>query len=280
MKIQYLGTAAAEGTPALFCNCKICTRARELGGKEFRTRSQALIDGNLLIDFPADTYMHCLNNGIDLTTIKNVLITHNHSDHLYVDDIVMRFPGFSNQGEENPITFFGTHGVMQAINGHIYRKNYNPSAWIKTQALVYYQPEMVGEYRVTALEAVHDQGACPAIYIIENPAGKRLLYAHDTDYFKDSVWAYLEQNPMHFDFVSLDCTNGNMKKVDYIGHMSLDVNIRVKERLMQIGCADEKTVFCCNHFSHNADDVLYETFAPLAEKEGFLTSYDGMEVSF
>ena len=33
MKLQYLGTAAAEGWPALFCNCSACIKAKELGGK-------------------------------------------------------------------------------------------------------------------------------------------------------------------------------------------------------------------------------------------------------
>ncbi len=39
MKLKYLGTAAAEGIPALFCNCKHCASARELSGKNIRTRS-------------------------------------------------------------------------------------------------------------------------------------------------------------------------------------------------------------------------------------------------
>ena len=29
MKLTYLGTAAAEGLPALFCNCEFCQKARE-----------------------------------------------------------------------------------------------------------------------------------------------------------------------------------------------------------------------------------------------------------
>ena len=33
MKIRYLGTAAAEGWPALFCSCPICTKARAEGGR-------------------------------------------------------------------------------------------------------------------------------------------------------------------------------------------------------------------------------------------------------
>ena len=45
MELQYLGTAAAEGWPALFCDCRICRHARETGGKELRTRTQSLVDG-------------------------------------------------------------------------------------------------------------------------------------------------------------------------------------------------------------------------------------------
>ena len=49
MEILFLGTAAAEGTPAVFCDCKMCRYAREKGGKEIRSRSGALIDGKLKI---------------------------------------------------------------------------------------------------------------------------------------------------------------------------------------------------------------------------------------
>lgn len=64
MKLKYLGTAAAEGWPALFCHCEACKKARKLGGKNIRTRSQAIADNRLLIDFCADTYMHVLQQGL------------------------------------------------------------------------------------------------------------------------------------------------------------------------------------------------------------------------
>ena len=32
MQFQYLGTAAAEGWPAVFCRCKYCLEAQRLGG--------------------------------------------------------------------------------------------------------------------------------------------------------------------------------------------------------------------------------------------------------
>ena len=93
MKLKYLGTAAAEGIPALFCECETCKSARKLGGKNIRTRSQAIIDDKILIDFPADTYMHFLNNNICMSKIKTCIITHSHSDHLYPNDIELRADG-------------------------------------------------------------------------------------------------------------------------------------------------------------------------------------------
>ena len=76
MEIQYLGTAAAEGWPALFCNCEICKKAAIKRGKNIRTRSQAIIDKKILIDFPQDSYMHMLQYGIDMPNIQTLLITH------------------------------------------------------------------------------------------------------------------------------------------------------------------------------------------------------------
>ena len=60
MKFRYLGTAAAEGFPAMFCRCDACEEARRLGGINLRARSQALIGEDLLLDFPPDTYAHAM----------------------------------------------------------------------------------------------------------------------------------------------------------------------------------------------------------------------------
>ena len=49
MKFRYLGTAAAEGWPAVFCNCDNCMRAKKAGGRNLRTRSQAIINDDLLL---------------------------------------------------------------------------------------------------------------------------------------------------------------------------------------------------------------------------------------
>ena len=96
MKIRYLGTAAAEGWPALFCSCPICTHARTQGGKNLRTRTQAILDGELLIDFPPDTYCHALQYGLELAKVHTLLVTHSHMDHWFPTDLIHRHEHFGH----------------------------------------------------------------------------------------------------------------------------------------------------------------------------------------
>ena len=90
MKIRYLGTAATEGFPAAFCNCKSCTAARKDISKELRTRSQMLIDTELMIDFPPESYYHAMRFGVDLSAVRTLLVTHSHTDHFYAQEFVNR----------------------------------------------------------------------------------------------------------------------------------------------------------------------------------------------
>ena len=91
MKLTFLGTAAAEGFPAVFCNCAFCREARKRGGKNVRTRSQSLVNDDLLLDLPADTYFHFLKNGIEGHRISYLFVTHSHEDHFYPDELNIRY---------------------------------------------------------------------------------------------------------------------------------------------------------------------------------------------
>ena len=54
MELTFLGTAAAEQYPGIWCTCDYCTRARQLGGKNIRKTSSIHFAENCLIDFPPD----------------------------------------------------------------------------------------------------------------------------------------------------------------------------------------------------------------------------------
>ncbi|HZJ75562.1 MAG TPA: MBL fold metallo-hydrolase [Clostridia bacterium] len=280
MKITYYGTAASEGFPGLFCSCEPCEKAREKGGKNIRTRSQALIDDTLLIDFPADTYMHMLNFGLDLRKIKTLLITHSHDDHLYPRDFEYRRYGFAyfdvDVKDLTPITVYSSKksskSIVDIIDELELEEN-NGFIWKQAKAFC---PFTVGEYKITPLEADHDIRTEPLIYMIEK-AGKALLYAHDTGRFKDSTWDYIEKSGARFDFVSLDCTA--IIKDYKTNHMGIAGCEAVRERLIETGAADEKTQFCLNHFSHNGL-LIHDELVEVAGEKDFLVSYDGAVFEF
>ena len=274
MKFQIFGTAAAEGMPAVFCNCDHCKEARRLGGKNVRTRTQALVNGDLLIDLPPDTYYHFLQNGVEGDLIKNLLVTHSHGDHLRAEELEMRHSPFAHQMREKTLGVYCGAGVIRKIE-----QVPNVKA-VDVHKLVPYQPTAVGDYTVTALPARHmdDPAEEPFIYVIEG-ADATLLYAHDTGYFFDEVFEYIEKAKLTFDCISFDCTNVDIPISDRGGHMGIDNNLRVNERLEKMGASTEKTVKIINHFSHNGNPlhhILEERMRPY----GWLVAYDGMTVEF
>lgn len=279
MKIKYFGTAAAEGFPGIFCGCDTCRRAFLAGGRNIRTRSQALVDGKILIDFPPDTYMHVLFYGLDLKPIKTCLITHGHSDHIYPNDLAMRKFGYAyinEAGDVPPLNIYASGASSRVITGcgDISIKN---RATVRVSVIDAFEPFYAEGYEVTALKAAHEDRLQCLIYMISDGV-KTMLYANDTGYFKDETWAYLEKTRPRFDYVSLDCTGITMRN-NMENHMSLDTNIKVRDRLVETGCADGDTIFCTNHFSHNGG-LTHDEFVPVAAEKGFIVSYDTMEVEF
>ena len=285
MKLQYLGTAAAEGAPALFCDCEFCRYARRTRGKEVRTRAGAMLDGVIKLDFGPDSYKQELDNDLDYAHVHTLLITHAHEDHLDVDELAMRRPVFAHVPDSDPpLTIYGNARVGEKVSRLIGPR----IAFTQVHA---FETFMAEGYAVTPLEATHcaakpDSGHWPVIargravcrseeafiYLIEKD-GKRLLYAHDTDELTPPDYDFLTGK--RCDIVSLDCTNGCLE-LDYIGHMGARENRRVRQRLLEIGAADDKTVFVANHFSHNGLKPFADMQAALPE---FIIAYDGMTVS-
>lgn len=268
MKIQFLGTAAAEGFPAIFCNCRYCLEARRLGGKNIRTRSQALINDELLIDFPADTYHHFLQNNIEGDRIKYLLVTHSHADHLYPADFKMRGKGYANDKREPILQVYCGSGAYEKITT-------TPLRDVTVNLIEPYQTIIVGSYEITPLPARHAAGDGALFYVIRGD--KTLLYAHDTGYFYDEVFAFIKENSIVFDMVSLDCTNVDIPIPDDGFHMGFDNIGRVLSRLEKIGAITDKTVRYVNHFSHNGNP-LHHILEERAKEYGCNVSYDGCSV--
>ncbi len=278
MKLQYLGTAAAEGWPSVFCNCEYCLKAKKAGGKNLRSRSQAIINDDLLLDFPGDTYYHMLLSGRDLSKVRYCLVTHSHSDHFVPIDLFTHANGcYSHNMSEDTMTVLGNENVGKLFDtvNSIYHENNGTCTF---EFLPLYTPTKLGKYIVTALKARHmeNSGETPYIYVVSD-GEKTALYLHDTGLLYDEVWNYLIKNSIKADFVSYDCTFVVLKSGG--GHMGLDSCTVLRDMFLEKGIITKDTVNCVNHFSHNGK-LIYDELVPVAKELGFLTSYDGMEIEF
>lgn len=274
MKIKFLGTAAAEGVPAIGCGCRVCKLSCKLGGRNLRSRSQALIDGELLIEFNPDTLWHSHAYGIDLSEIDHCLITHSHPDHLYLDDIDNYRPDFCH-GRERAMNFYAAEDGYNKIKEVSLRPHMGGAV----------APHLVeagkaftvgGKYGVLPLPASHNKETSPVFYSI-SCGGKKILYANDTGCFSDEAWELLKGEG-RFDLISLDCTGCmGIKGHNYVRHMTFSTCLDMIKRMESLKLIDGRTVKVVNHFSHNGGQT-YDEMAKEADKHGVTVSYDGLEI--
>jgi len=273
MKLRFLGTAAAEGVPSLFCRCETCKNARDRGGREIRTRSQAILNDRLLIDLPSDTFSHCVNYGIDLSRLNNCIITHVHGDHTFPWELYHLRRGNSVLPDDyEGFHLFGSEDILARFADPLKSTNER----LKIHTIKAFEPFELCGMKITALKAKHGT-ANPYFYMIEE-GESAILYAHDTELFPDDTWEYLCGQNIKFGVISLDCTGGAAEHIEKYNHMYLGMNKKCKEMLLEFGLADENTRFILNHFSHNGLRVNYKEFCETVQPLGFEVSYDGMEI--
>lgn len=273
MKLTFLGTAAAEGVPAVFCNCEHCKHARATGGRNIRTRSQILIDGDILFDFPMDTYMHALRFGLDLSAIKTVLITHSHMDHCYPQEFCLRGGPFAHGMTEDKVRIYCNSTVREIFATDTAREMREDVAkGIEPIVLHPFDKAVDGDTEIVALPAAHTVGEeCLVYYIRRDGIGALLM--NDTGILDRSVFARLAAGGYKIDVAAFDCTYGAIRH-GAGRHMGLyDVADQITlidgENLLNSGAR-----LIATHFSHN--NVLdYDGIAREAAKLGVEVAYDG-----
>ncbi len=275
MKIKYLGTAAAEGYPGLFCSCEYCRKARKLGGRNLRTRSQCIIDDTLLVDYPADSYAHMLKYDIQLPHIHSILITHTHQDHLYLEDLGLRYGDFSH-GLDHKLTLYGNDALLRRYNS-MYRSDPADTHLDDTLGcteLTEYVTCVIDGYNVTPLLASHDRNEKCLIFLIEKD-GTAMLYGNDTGWFPEPTWQFLAGRRLNL--ISLDCTF--MQYAEGTNHMGMPDVIKTCNRLSEMNCILPDSKIALTHFSHNGH-MLHNEISALAGRHGYIAAYDGMELVF
>ena len=275
MKLKFLGTAAAEGFPSLYCKCDACVEAINNGGRNIRTRAQALLDDKVLIDFGPDTYHHMITYNVPTDKIHHVLITHSHGDHFYKNDLIYRRKGYASKVEEEPLYVHATNRAYNKVVEMINEEQMGQ--YLQAHEVVAYEPFDILNYHIYPLKANHSEYSNPVIYLISDES-KTMLYAHDTGVFYEKVWEELSKLEKPLDLITLDCTAGILKGWRD-GHLSFDTFLEMINKMRELKIIDENTKVIANHFSHNGL-ATYDKMAEVAAAYNVIVSYDGMEVEF
>lgn len=267
MIVHFLGTAAFEGIPSLFCECLTCKKARELGGKNIRTRTSVLIDEVLKVDFPPDTLYHSMQYGLTMNKVQDLLITHSHTDHLYAEDLVIRAKGYAQYGDSTMHVYghdLPLRLCFQALNGESHHYQFHrllPFVPMKTQTAT-----------IVPLLASHDPVETCLLYYIEKDE-KTILYGNDSGWFPDETLAWLKDKKL--DLAILECTVGH--STHRTRHMNVEAVLETCEWMAANKVMKPEGQIVVTHFSHNAH-LLHEDLIAIFEPHGIQVAFDGMKL--
>jgi phosphoribosyl 1,2-cyclic phosphate phosphodiesterase len=283
MRIQFLGTSAANAFPEAFCICENCVKARAAGGKSLRKRSSLLVNEDLLIDLGPDIMAASQVHNIALTGVKYCLQTHPHADHLDLSHLLSRSPGFGVVGAPR-LHFYASAALLERADQTFQRDLWgygllDPRAEEELNLAVHtlepFQPLMVGPYRVIAFPANHGQRGEAFLYAVES--GERsLFYGTDTAALLEETWQGFLRHKMHFDIVVFDHTYG--PKEPGGDHLSARQVIDHMQRMRLEGILKDSGRVFATHIAHEGNPI-YPELVDFASQHGYEVAYDGLTIS-
>ena len=275
MKIFFLGTGSAEGLPALFCRCAICTQAHQIGGKNKRTRSTVLINDFLKIDLPPDTlaHVHTYGDRLSLPDLTHLLFTHSHDDHFAVRELQYLSPNFAPL-REKPLHVWGTTGLLRIMQKEM--AHFFEAAPLCFCPVVPFEEIKIGDLHVTPIVAQHKIGEICLNFLLREPAsGKTVLYASDTGWYDAPTWDFLAQTKLNA--VIMECGRG-ISENTYPGHLNLTEAVAVKARLEETGSLPDGAPVYLTHICHTGL-LGHEEMENACLPYGMHAAWDGLELT-
>lgn len=282
MKIVFLGTSAAEWYPSPWCRCRHCKAARESENeKDKRACSSIWLEPGVLVDIPPDIASSASRFRVDLSSLRAILVTHPHDDHLYPRFLAQRwtpknpkeeFPVAGTVTELSPLPIYGSEASLEKIRSFLPMPPEEIRLDLKPLKLLSWAGVCDG-VKVLPLPANHMVGTGAAfIYIIE-AEGKRLLYAVDTGSLGPLAMAPLKG--LKLDAVVCEATSGLAPSPPKLEHMNLEVAKKFRLELISVGTISPETPFVLTHLSPH----WFPPHSEIAEKlapDGMIVAYDGL----
>ncbi len=280
-----LGSAAAEGVPAYFCDCRVCREAAARGGREIRGRTSYNFGGVLQIDFGPDMLQAFQRFYPRLNAMRHLLVTHAHEDHLAPGELWFRASGFSRlPADTPPLTIHGAPAVLDRLQRGIAptirdREKVLEMAHLAFNEIAPFQTFELPDIGATVrtFPAKHAPGLMAMLFLI-TMGGRTIFIGNDTGFFPDETFDALKAlaGKVHVDIFVVDCCGSFLQNYrDF--HMSADVNLELFAKLEQMGFIDSATVKVANHFSHNGN-ATHAELCEFFEPKGVVVGYDGLEL--
>lgn len=278
MELLFLGTGAATAVPLPFCGCPVCAVARKQGGKDLRSRSSLLVDGQILLDLGPDSVSAAGKFGADLSQVQYLLQTHAHSDHFDPGHFITRHPDYAG---------FCPHSLSIAASGRTLSamdrmlKQEDPSAdlfdadfqkklRLSLFPLEHGQSISLGEYRITALDSGHDPSQDALIFRISK-GNSAFLYGTDLLELSPDAWSILREMPL--DLAILDQTYGT--GCNSGGHLDAEQVAEISARMHREQILKPDGQVYATHLSHEGNKT-HQAAEALASAKGYHIAFDGL----
>ncbi len=235
MEILLLGTGSADGWPNPFCRCDSCRSAAVVRGQ-----TAALVDDVLLLDCGPEVPRAALRLGRSLVSVRHILFTHGHPDHVGPAALLMR----QWAGAVEMLEVIGPAGALDQCRHWVGPED--PVRFVEVQAG---DDVRVGDYRVRVLAAAHgaDIGGDAVLYDVESVGG-RIFWATDTGPLPDETQAAVAGAA--FDAVFLEETFG-LHTGHGTQHHDLPAFTETVAALRRSGAVVEGTDVIAVHLSHH-----------------------------
>ena len=228
MRIQVLGSGAADGWPNPWCGCPSCRAALEQG--VVRGQTSVLVDGRLLLDLGPVVGLSAATAGVSLREVDTVCVTHRHVDHHFAQAWVWRYWARG----ATPVTVVAPPLVLADASPHLDQ--------VVTLPATPGEVLEVNGFTIRPVAANHPEDAVN--YDVTAPDGTRLLYGTDTGVLLEQSVEALRDRA--FDVVLLELAGTPIPS-----HLTLDTWPEQVARLRSVGAVTDATDVVAIHVGHD-----------------------------
>jgi phosphoribosyl 1,2-cyclic phosphate phosphodiesterase len=236
-QLTFLGSSDSQGVPRWWCNCQVCSEARDTKINA-RTRPSVLLEvdeARILIDASPEFRFQATRE--NLRHLETVLITHAHNDHILgLGDVLdyLRWEGAETQ-------FFTPASVLPQLEK---RFEYAFKGKYANQFQAFPESLELYGWKIQAFEVPHGFNGTANAFKLER-GGKTLVYCSDSIGLSESI---LESYFLNLELLILGTSFWDESSATYSSRSVYDV-LEALEVVKQI--KPVKTIF--THLGHDVD---------------------------